>query len=65
MQMHQQDIRKDIIREDINKDINIEEVVTYLKKKNLYFFINKYKLGKDSNNKQERLKNILRLYKSF
>jgi hypothetical protein len=56
---------KDIIRKDIDKDINIEEVVAYLKKKNLYFFIDKCKLGKDSNNKQEKLKNILCLYKSF
>jgi hypothetical protein len=63
--LQEKDIRKDIIREDINKDINIEEVITYLKKKNLYFFIDKCKLGKDSNNKQKKLKNILRLYKSF
>jgi hypothetical protein len=63
--LQEKDIRKDIIREDINKDINIEEVVAYLKKKNPCFSIEKCKLGKDSNNKQEKLKNILRLYKSF
>jgi hypothetical protein len=63
--LQEKDIRKDIIREDINKDINIEEVIAYLKKKNLYFSINKCKLGEDSSNKQKRLKNILHLYKSF
>jgi hypothetical protein len=63
--LQEKDIRKDTIREDIDKDINIKEVIAYLKRKNLYFFIDKCKLGKDSNNKQERLKNILHLYKSF
>jgi hypothetical protein len=63
--LQEKDIKKDIIREDINKDINIEEVIAYLKKKNLYFSINECKLEKDNNNKQKRLKNILRLYKSF
>jgi hypothetical protein len=63
--LQEKDIRKDIIREDINKDINIEEVIAYLKRKNLYFFINKCELGEDSGNKQERLKNTLYLYKSF
>jgi hypothetical protein len=58
-------IIKDITREDTNKDINIEEVITYLKKKNLYFSIDKYKLRENSSDKQERLKNILHLYKSF
>jgi hypothetical protein len=63
--LQEKDIGKDIIREDIDKDINIKEVIAYLKKKNLCFFIDKCKLGEDSNNKQERLKNILCLYKSF
>jgi hypothetical protein len=63
--LQEKDIGKDIIREDIDKDINIKEVIAYLKKKNLYFFIDKCKLGEDSSNKQERLKNILCLYKSF
>lgn len=58
-------IIEDIIREDTNKDINIKEVITYLKRKNLYFLIDKYKLRENSSNKQERLKNILHLYKSF
>jgi hypothetical protein len=63
--LQEKDIRKDTIREDINKDINIEEVIAYLKRKNLYFSIDKCKLGEDSSNKQERLKNTLHLYKSF
>ena len=63
--MQEKDIIEDTIREDINKDINIKEVIAYLKRKNLYFSVDKYKLGKDTSNKQERLKNILRLYKSF
>jgi hypothetical protein len=63
--LQEKDIIKNIIKEDINKNINIKEVITYLKKKNLYFSVNKYKLGKDISDKQERLKNILHLYKSF
>jgi hypothetical protein len=63
--LQEKDIREDIIKEDISKDINIEEVIAYLKRKNPYFFIDEYKLRKDNSNKQERLINILRLYKSF
>jgi hypothetical protein len=63
--LQEKDIIEDIIREDINRNINIKEVIIYLKKKNPYFSVNKYKLKEDISDKQERLKNILRLYKSF
>ena len=63
--MQEKDITEDTTREDINRDINIKEVIAHLKKKNPYFSVDEYKLGKDTSNKQERLKNILRLYKSF
>ena len=63
--MQKKDIKEDTTREDISKDINIGEVIAYLKRKNLHFSINEYKLGEDNNNKQERLINILYLYKSF
>lgn len=58
-------MREDTIRENIDKDINIEEVIAYLKRKNLHFFIDEYELGEDGGNKQERLINMLCLYKSF
>jgi hypothetical protein len=63
--LQEKDIIEDTTREDINGDINIKEVIAYLKRKNLCFSVDKYELGKDTSNKQERLKNILRLYKSF
>jgi hypothetical protein len=63
--LQEKDIIEDTTREDINKDINIKEVIAYLKKKNPYFSVDKYKLKKDISDKQKRLKNILRLYKSF
>jgi hypothetical protein len=63
--LQEKDITEDIIREDIDKDINIKEVIAYLKRKNPYFSVDEYKLREDTSNKQERLKNMLRLYKSF
>ena len=63
--MQEKDIIEDITREDINRDINIKEVIAYLKRKNLYFLVDEYKLKENISNKQERLKNILHLYKSF
>jgi Tfp pilus assembly ATPase PilU len=63
--LQEKDMGKDTTREDIDRDINIEEVVAYLKRKNPCFSIDECELGEDSSNKQERLKNTLRLYKSF
>jgi hypothetical protein len=63
--LQEKDIIEDITREDINRDINIKEVIAYLKRKNLYFLVDEYKLKENISNKQERLKNILHLYKSF
>jgi hypothetical protein len=59
--LQEKDIIEDTTREDINRDINIKEVIAHLKRKNLYFSVDKYKLGEDTSDKQERLKNMLRL----
>jgi len=49
-------------KEIANKDINIEEVITYLKRKNPCFVIDKYKPRQDSKSKLKRLRSILCLY---